>query len=49
MAEQKHSGLGIGGLIQRERKKLFAVLGTVFASVTLIGTIFLMLLGMAMS
>ena len=41
-------GLGIVGLLQKDRKKLFAVLGIVFSSVTLVGTILLMLIGMAM-
>lgn len=41
-------GLGIGALFQRDRKKVFAILGTVFASVTILGTLFVLLLGMAM-
>ena len=41
-------GLGIAGLLQKQRKKIFAVLGTVFSSVTLVGTAFIMLLGLAM-
>ena len=41
-------GLGIGGLIQKERKKIFAVLGTVFAAATIVVTIFLMMLGVSM-
>lgn len=41
-------GLGIGGLFQKERKKIFAILGTVFSAVSLVGTIFLMILGIAM-
>ncbi len=40
-------GLGIGGLIQKERKKIFAMLGTVFAAVTIVGTIFIVMLGLA--
>lgn len=41
-------GLGIGGLIQKDRKNIYAVLGTVFAAVVLVGTIFIMMLGLAM-
>ncbi|NPU98397.1 MAG: hypothetical protein HPY51_14465 [Candidatus Omnitrophica bacterium] len=40
-------GLGIGGLLQKERKKIFAILGTVFSAVSLVGIIFLMMLGLA--
>ncbi len=38
-------GLGIGGLFQKERKKIFAILGTVFSAVTVIGVIFLFIIG----
>ena len=38
-------GLGIGGLLQKERKKIFAILGTVFSSVSLVVTIFIISLG----
>jgi hypothetical protein len=41
-------GLGIGGLIQKERKNIFAILGTVFAAVSIVGTTFIMVLGLAM-
>lgn len=41
-------GLGIGGLMHRERKKIFAVLGAVFSAATVVGTIFIMMLGLAM-
>ena len=41
-------GLGIGGLLQKERKKIFAILGTAFSSVSLVVTIFIMILGLAM-
>ncbi|MAG67628.1 MULTISPECIES: hypothetical protein [Pseudomonas] len=41
-------GLGIAGLCQRGRNKLFPILGTVFSSLTLIGAILLVLVGMAM-
>lgn len=40
-------GLGIGGLFQKERKKIFAILGTVFSAVTAIGTIFFIIIGLA--
>ena len=40
-------GLGIGGLLQKDRKKVFAVLGTVFSSVTIVGTLFVMMVGLA--
>ena len=38
-------GIGIGGLFQENRKKLFSVLGIVFSSLTLIGGIGLIALG----
>ena len=41
-------GLGIGGLLQKERKKIFAILGTVFSAVSLVATILMMILGLAM-
>jgi len=41
-------GLGIGGLIQKERKKILAMLGTVFAAVSIVGTIFIVMFGLAM-
>jgi hypothetical protein len=41
-------GLGIAGLIQKNRKKIFAVLGTVFSGMTLVGVVFLMLVGTMM-
>lgn len=40
-------GLGIGGLIPKEKKKVFSILGTVFSSVTIVITFFLTLLGIA--
>ena len=40
-------GLGIGGLIEKDRKKIFAILGTVFAAITVVGTIFILMLGLA--
>lgn len=41
-------GLGIAGLTQSHRNRIFAILGMVFASSTMIITLFLMLLGFAM-
>jgi len=41
-------GLGIGGLVQTGRKKVFAVLGTVFAAMSLLGALMLMLIGTAL-
>lgn len=38
-------GLGIAGLVQAGRNRLFATLGTVFASATLLGSLVLVLLG----
>jgi hypothetical protein len=40
-------GLGIAGLFQSERKKVFAVLGTVFGGVTLLGTASIVAIGMS--
>jgi hypothetical protein len=42
-------GIGIAGLLQKERKKIFAVLGTVFSTATLVCTIALLALGLAVS
>ncbi|MBW2409833.1 MAG: hypothetical protein JRF72_08550 [Deltaproteobacteria bacterium] len=41
-------GLGIGGLIQKYRKKIFAILGTAFSGMTILGIVFLMLVGSTM-
>jgi hypothetical protein len=38
-------GLGIGGLFQKDRNKLFAVLGIIFSALTLLGTVGLVVLG----
>ncbi len=39
-------GLGISGLLRKDRKKLFAILGIVFASATLLSTLSLVLIGL---
>jgi hypothetical protein len=41
-------GLGIAGLFQSERRKVFAVLGTVFGLVTVLGTAAIIAVGMSM-
>jgi hypothetical protein len=41
-------GLGISGLFQSGRKKVFAVLGTVFGAVTVMGTGAIVAIGMSM-
>ncbi|MCG9720890.1 hypothetical protein [Shewanella sp. Isolate7] len=38
-------GLGIGGLNQKQRKKIFAILGTIFSSVTIMATLALITYG----
>jgi hypothetical protein len=38
-------GLGIAGLFQKDRKKLFAILGTTFSAATIIGILFLIVIG----
>lgn len=48
LADLAALGLGIGGLIQKDRKKIFAILGTVFSGLTLLGTLGLMVAGTAM-
>lgn len=40
--------LGVCGLLQRERNKLFAILGTVFSAVALLGTVALIGVGLAL-
>ncbi|GGE39674.1 hypothetical protein GCM10007421_12030 [Halopseudomonas oceani] len=42
-------GLGIGGLVQKGRNKIFAILGTVFSGLTIVGAVMLLLLGMSMA
>ena len=38
-------GLGIGGIFQKERKKIFSVLGMIFSVVTLMCTTFVLIIG----
>ncbi len=38
-------GLGIGGLMKRDTKKVLAILGTCIASVSFLGTVSLMIIG----
>ncbi|MEK7780924.1 MAG: hypothetical protein AAB370_05430 [Verrucomicrobiota bacterium] len=40
-------GFGVVGLLQRNTKKVFAILGIVFAALTLLGTIALIIFGNA--
>lgn len=47
-AELVALGLGIGGLIQKDRKKIFAILGVVFSATALLITLFILFLGLAM-
>jgi len=39
-------GLGVAGLFQKERRKLFAVLGLVFAAATIVVALLLVLIGL---
>jgi len=41
-------GLGIAGLLQKDRKKIFAILGTIFSAVTIVWMISIVMLGRAM-
>ena len=41
-------GLGIGGLVQQNRNKTLAIVGTVLSAVTLVGSMSIILLGLAM-
>ena len=38
-------GLGISGLLQKDRKKIFALLGTIFSASTIIGASTLIIIG----
>ena len=42
-------GLGIGGLRQKDRKKLFAILGTIFSVLLICGIGFLLLFSLIMA
>lgn len=39
-------GLGIAGLVQKNRKKIFAVLGTIFSALSCMGTIAVVVIGL---
>ena len=39
-------GLGIAGLIQKDRKKVYAIIGTVFSALTFLGTTSLIIIGL---
>jgi len=41
-------GLGIGGLVQQNRRRAMAVIGTVLASASLIAITLIMMLGIAL-
>jgi len=41
-------GLGIGSMFQKDRKKLFGVLGMTFSALTIIGIISLIMFGMSL-
>ena len=41
-------GLGIGGLLQQNRAKTLAIIGTVISALTLVGSTAIILLGLAM-
>jgi hypothetical protein len=41
-------GLGIAGCFQKNKKKVFAILGTIFSAVTALGTIGLIIIGSLM-
>jgi hypothetical protein len=41
-------GLGIAGLVQKNRKKIFAVLGTIFSALSCAMTVAVVLIGLAM-
>ena len=41
-------GFGIGGLFQKERRKIFPILGVIISSVSFICTALLMVIGLAM-
>lgn len=48
LAELVAFTLGIAGLFQNERKKVFAILGMIFSGGTIFGTILLIVIGNAM-
>ena len=48
LAEAVALGLGVAGLMQKDRKTVFAILGTVFSALAFVGSGLLMLLGSLM-
>ncbi len=38
-------GLGMAGLFQKERKKVFVILGTIFSGITVVLTVVLLIIG----
>ena len=40
------AGLGIAGMLQKHRKRLFALLGTIFSSAAIVCTLMLMIVGL---
>ncbi len=45
-AEAVAFGLGVGALFQRNRQKLFGILGVVFSALAMLGTVGLIILGL---
>src|SRR5262245_44136443 len=45
MADLLAIALGITGLVQAQRRKVFAVLGTIFSGLTILGTVVLIVVG----
>jgi hypothetical protein len=41
------AGLGIAGIVQKNRKKLFATLGLIFNALAVLGVVGLMIIGLA--
>ena len=41
-------GLGVAGLLQKDRNKTFAIVGIAISAVAFLGTLFLLIVGLAM-
>ena len=41
-------GLGVAGLLQKDRNKTFAIIGIAISAVAFLGTLFLLIVGLAM-